>query len=78
MFREAQCAIYMFDVTKDLEQTEAKVNQVNELLDKECDASLVRVLVGNKSDVEERKISKDRGIQMQKEFKMDRYIDTST
>ena len=79
MFGEALCAIYMVDVARDPKQTKAKVANVNQILDKECgDDGIVRILVGNKSDLgRDRQLSKEQGVQLQARYKMDRYIDTS-
>ena len=37
----------------------------------------MRVLIGNKADLENRQISKDQGVQLQQRYKMDRYVDVS-
>ena len=60
-------------------QTKAKVADANQMLDKECgDDGIVRILVGNKSDLgRDRQLSKEQGVQLQARYKMNRYIDAS-
>ena len=55
LFRQADCAIYVLDVTQDPEETREKVCHVNKLLDDECHPSLVRILVGNKIDLKQQR-----------------------
>ena len=78
LFRQADCAIYILDLTKDPEQTKEKVCLVNKLLDEECHSNLVRILVGNKMDLEEeRLVSKTAGIEIARTTGMDRFVETS-
>ena len=51
---------------------------INKLLDDECRSNLVRILVGNKLDLEsDRLLSKAAGIELAKSTGMDRYVETS-
>ena len=52
LFREADCAIYIADLTCGVEKTKQKVTNLNRILARECRDNVVKVLVGNKLDLE--------------------------
>ena len=51
LFREADCVLYILDVTKAPDETRRKVEGLKNLLDNECSEKAVRILVGNKIDL---------------------------
>ena len=51
IFREADCAIYIVDVTKDVQETVEKVQSLKTMLDIECRENFVHILAGNKIDL---------------------------
>ena len=54
LFRKADCAIYISDLTKGIDNTLNKVGKFNEMLDKECKEDIQRILIGNKADLTNR------------------------
>ena len=53
LFREADCALFIADLTTDPKKTHQLLVKMNAMLDKECSADLYRALIGNKADLEE-------------------------
>ena len=54
LFRDADCAIYISDLTSGINNTLNKVAKFNEMLDKECREDVQRILIGNKADLTNR------------------------
>ena len=51
LFGEADCVIYILDVTKDPAETKQKIANVNKMINDACDPDIVKILVGNKFDL---------------------------
>ena len=76
IFREADCAIYIVDVTKDVQETTEKVQSQKTMLDIECRENFVHILAGNKIDLpQERKLTTIAGHEMARRLGMDRYVE---
>ena len=50
LFREADCIIYIFDVTKKLKNLLKKLAKFSNLINNECNEDAIKILVGNKID----------------------------
>ena len=78
LFHEADCAIYILDVTKSPESHRQKLSKFKDLLDEYCEDDIVTILIGNKFDLQaERLLDSFTGHELAKDFEMDRYIETS-
>ena len=78
LFREADCAIYIADLTNDEESTKQKVVSLCEMLTRECRENIVKVLVGNKLDLQKkRQFQTCSGHEIVNECGMDQYVETS-
>ena len=51
LFREADCIIYICDVTKGLKNLSKKLGKFSGLITNECNEEAVKILVGNKVDI---------------------------
>ena len=51
IFREADCAFYISDLTSDVKKIQSNLSNFNEMLDRECDEGIHRVLIGNPTDL---------------------------
>ena len=51
LFREADCAIYIADLTSDVDKTRKNLSKFNDMLNRECKEDIHRVLICNKSDL---------------------------
>ena len=70
--------MYIFDLTKDPHHSKQGIRSLNELLREECNDSIVKILVGNKSDLaNDRKIGKTVAKRLAEKNGFDRYVETS-
>ena len=51
LFREADCAIYIIDVTEDVDKTKERLEQLKHMINNECSKNFVHILAGNKIDL---------------------------
>ena len=51
LFREADCIIYICDVTTGAKNVSKKLAKFSSLITNECNEDAVRILVGNKADL---------------------------
>ena len=51
LFREADCIIYICDVTKSPGHLSKKLAKFSNLINNECNEDAVRILIGNKTDL---------------------------
>ena len=65
-------------MTKDPEACRAKLEKFTNLLDEHCEEDIVKILVGNKFDLQQKRLLDSfTGHELAKDFDMDRYIETS-
>ena len=78
LFREADCAIYIADITGDVDNTRKNLAIFNEMLDRECREDVHRVMICNKADLQQkRRILATEGMTMVIENGMHRYFEVS-
>ena len=51
LFRQADCALIIADLTDDPKKIRKLVDKTNQMLGKECRADIYKALIGNKADL---------------------------
>ena len=76
IFREADCAFYISDLTSDVKKIQSNLSNFNEMLDKECDEDIHRVLISNPSDLTSKnKRQSTNGMTVAIENRMHRFLE---
>ena len=78
LFREANCAIYIADITRDVDKNGKNLEAFNKLLNQECKDDTYRVLVANKADLtQKRRMLATEGMTLAMENGMHQYFEVA-
>ena len=78
LFREADCIIYIGDVTKTSAHLSKNLAKFSTLVNNECNEDAIRILVGNKIDLKNsRALESSEGQKLANQFRLDKYTETS-
>ena len=79
LFREADCAIYIADITRDVDKNGKNLVVFNNMLSQECKEDIYRVLIANKADLtQKRRMLATEGMTLAMENGIHQYFEVAS